>query len=272
MAERTLLLNGKPFTTPARRLDSLRAELQVNPGTSVLILNGYATTDDFPLHDGDEIFCFEKGSLPPQDAFEQMLCARHTPQVHKKVKHGRVAVAGLGGLGSHIAIMLARTGIGHLHLLDFDVVEPSNLNRQAYRVKHLGMPKACALAEEISETNPFVTVTAENIRLTEENIPELFARDFIICEAFDGPAEKAMLVNTVTAAFPDKYIIAASGMAGYGSSNDIVTRRITDHFYLCGDGSTAARPGQGLMAPRVMICAGHQANLALRLLLQETSV
>lgn len=267
-----LLLNGKPFTTSARSLEPLQAELQVTPGTTVLILNGFATTEDFPLHDGDEIFCFEKRMLPPKDAFEQMLCARHTPQVHKKVKHGRIAIAGLGGLGSHIAIMLARTGIGHLHLIDFDVVEPSNLNRQAYKVKHLGLPKARALAEEIHETNPFVTVTAENLRLTEENIPELLAEDPIICEAFDNPAAKAMLVNTVTLAFPNKYILAASGMAGYGSSNAIVTRKITDHFYLCGDGSTAAQPGQGLMAPRVMICAGHQANMALRLLLQETSV
>ena len=267
-----LFLNGKPYTTSALCLDTLQAELKVKRGTTVLIINGYATLENFPLHDGDEIFCFEKGTLPPRDAFEQMLCARHTPQVHKKVKHGRIAVAGLGGLGSHIAIMLARTGVGHLHLIDFDVVEPSNLNRQAYNVKHLGLPKVRALAEEIHETNPFVTVTAENLRLTEENIPELLAEDPIICEAFDSPADKAMLVNTVTAAFPDKYIVAASGMAGYGSSNAIVTRKITDHFYLCGDGSTAAQPGQGLMAPRVMICAGHQANLALRLLLQETSV
>lgn len=267
-----LILNGKPFTTSVLSLGPLQTELKVNPDTTVLILNGYATTEDFPLHDGDEIFCFEKGTLPPQDAFEQMLCARHTPQVHKKVKQGRVAVAGLGGLGSHIAIMLARTGVGHLHLIDFDVVEPSNLNRQAYKVKHLGLPKACALAEEIHEVNPFVTVTAESLRLTEENIPELLAEDLIICEAFDNPSAKAMLVNTVTAAFPDKYIVAASGMAGYGSSNAIVTRKITDHFYLCGDGNTAAQPGQGLMAPRVMICAGHQANMVLRLLLQETLV
>jgi sulfur carrier protein ThiS adenylyltransferase len=266
-----LLLNGKPFTTSALCLDSLKAELKVNPGKSVLILNGYATMKDLPLHDGDEIFCLEKGALPPQDDLEQMLCARNTPQVHKKVKQGRIAVAGLGGLGSHIAIMLARTGVGHLHLIDFDVVEPSNLNRQAYKVKHLGLPKAQALVEEINEVNPFVTVTAENLCLTEENIPKLLGDDPIICEALDNPAAKAMLVNTVTTAFPDKYIVAASGMAGYGNSNAIVTRKITDHFYLCGDGSTAARPGQGLMAPRVMICAGHQANLALCLLLQETS-
>ncbi|MEN6412658.1 MAG: sulfur carrier protein ThiS adenylyltransferase ThiF [Veillonellales bacterium] len=267
-----LLLNGEPFITSALSLSSLQSELKADPATSVLILNGYAATEDFPLHEGDEIFCFKKGTLPGQDAFEQMLCSRHTPQVHKKVKEGRIAIAGLGGLGSNIAIMLARTGIGHLHLLDFDVVEPSNLNRQAYKIKHLGLPKARALAEEIYETNPFVSVTAETLRLTEKNIPELLAEDSIICEAFDTPAAKAMLVNTVTAAFPDKFIVAASGMAGYGSSNAIITRKITDHFYLCGDGSTAAQPGQGLMAPRVMVCAGHQANMALRLLLQETSV
>ena len=60
-----------------------------------------------------------------------MMAARHTPFVHERVKSAKVGIAGLGGLGSNIAVMLARTGIGELVLADFDLVEPSNLNRPA---------------------------------------------------------------------------------------------------------------------------------------------
>ena len=69
------------------------------------------------------------------------MMARHTPNVHKKVKQGKVAIAGLGGLGSNIAVMLARIGVGQLLLVDFDIVEPSNLNRQSYYISHLGIAK-----------------------------------------------------------------------------------------------------------------------------------
>ncbi|MEG0378654.1 MAG: sulfur carrier protein ThiS adenylyltransferase ThiF, partial [Eubacterium sp.] len=184
-------------------------------------------------------------------------------------KKARVAVAGLGGLGSHIAISLARTGVGHLHLIDFDVVEPSNLNRQCYRIVHLGMDKTEALKQEIAEINPYIKVTVETIRVTEKNAAGLFKEDDIVCEAFDQPEAKAMLVNTLFSSGSKKVIVAASGMAGSGSSNTIKTRRIAKGFYLCGDGETAAEAGRGLMAPRVSICAGHQANMVLRIILGE---
>ena len=96
--------------------------------------------------------------------------------------------------------------------------------------------------------------------------------DEIICEAFDKPEAKSMLVNGILEHFPDKTVVAASGMAGYESSNSIQTKRITSHFYLCGDLETGAKQGNGLMAPRVSICAGHQANMVLRLIIGEKDV
>lgn len=108
--------------------------------------------------------------------------ARHTPKVHSKVKKASIAVLGLGGLGSSIAVQLARTGVGALHLIDFDVVEPSNLNRQHYSIKHLGMFKTKALQKQISEINPYVKVTVHNVKLTEKTLQitlkmtKLFAR------------------------------------------------------------------------------------------------
>ena len=204
--------------------------------------------------------------LTEQEIFDA-LCERHTRPVQEKLSAARVAVAGLGGLGSNVAVALARIGVGHLHLIDFDRVDITNLNRQHYFMRHLGRYKAEALPEQLREINPYLEIRADCVRVTEENISELFAGDEIICEAFDVPENKAVLVYGILERFPEKYLVAASGMAGFGRSNEIRTRRITDHFYLCGDGETAPSPGNGLMAPRVAICAVHEANLIAELII-----
>ena len=262
-------INGRPVDTALQRLkDAVREECG-DTRDMVVILNGYQTEENLPLADGDDVTVIRRGVMPGKGEMERMLCARHTPGVHEKVKQARVAVAGLGGLGSNIAISLARMGVGRLHLIDFDVVEPSNLNRQQYRICHLGMRKAEALKQELAEINPFVDVRAQCVRLTAENAAAVLREDTVVCEAFDAPEAKAMLVNTILTECPDKVVVAASGMAGYGSGNDIHTRRVLKNLYICGDERTQAQPGCGLMAPRVAICAGHQANTVLRVLLDE---
>lgn len=208
------------------------------------------------------------GRIPGKDEMEALLCERHSPEVHARIKKARVGIAGLGGLGSTVALALARTGIGTLHLVDFDVVEPSNLNRQQYRICHLGMAKTEALKAEIAEVNPYVEVVTDCCRVTRENAAELFAGDEIVCEAFDNPEAKAMLTEEILLRCPYSIFVAASGMAGYGGSNAICTRKVGKRFYLCGDETAEIAPGQSLMAPRVGICAGHQANLILQLIIQ----
>lgn len=205
--------------------------------------------------------------IPEREELESMMAARHTPDVHEKVKKGKVAIAGLGGLGSNIAIILARIGVGQLLLVDYDIVEPSNLNRQSYYISHLGMPKTIALKKQIEEINPFIRVETKDAEVTEDNVKELFCGNDIICEAFDKPEAKSLLVNTALEQLPDIKIIAASGMAGYDSSNLIRTIRPMKNLYICGDLENGAKVGRGLMAPRVQICAGHQANMVLRLVL-----
>lgn len=260
-------INGKFVTTDCLTLHELRKSNYSEETNIITILDGFQTFDDYELNENDEVSFIEKGKMPPQDEFESLMCARHTPHVFEKVKAAKVAIAGLGGLGSNIAISLARTGVGHLHLIDFDIVEPSNLNRQQYKIKHLGLHKTEALKYEIEEINPFIKVTIDTVRVSEDNVQALFKEDHIVCEAFDNPTAKALLVNTLLETYPMKKIVSASGMAGYESSNTIVTKKITDNFYLCGDGITGAMVGRGLMAPRVSICAGHQANMVLRLIL-----
>ncbi len=209
------------------------------------------------------------GILPAEEEIRKCLELRHTKAVQDKLAAAKVAVCGLGGLGSAITIALARSGIGQLHLIDFDRVDLSNLNRQQYAVSQLGQPKPEALAEEIRRFSPYAKFITDFIKLTEENIPQLLAEDTYICEAFDSAEQKAMLTNCVLTELPGKYLVGGSGMAGYSDSNAIRTRKITEHYYLCGDGVSEIREGWGLMAPRVMICAAHQANMIIRLILDE---
>lgn len=202
----------------------------------------------------------------------EALNERHSPETQAKLSDGRVAVAGLGGLGSNVAFALARIGVGHLHLIDFDVVDLTNLNRQQYFIEHVGLPKTDALKSELFRINPYLDIRTDCVRVTASNLLELFRKDDIICEAFDVPEAKAMLINGILEHYPEKKLISASGMAGYESSNLIHTRKVTRGFYLCGDEVTEAEYGRGLMAPRVAICAAHEANMITRLLLGEEDV
>ena len=197
---------------------------------------------------------------------------RHSPEIQAVLSAGNVAIAGLGGLGSNVAYSLTRIGVGHLHLIDFDVVDVTNLNRQQYFMEHVGMYKTEALKSLLMKINPYIEIKTDCVRVTEENIKELFCDNDIVCEAFDNPDAKALLVNGIMEYFPEKKLISASGMAGFGSSNSIVTRRITKNFYLCGDRVTAPSYGNGLMAPRVAVCAAHEANMITRLILGKEEV
>lgn len=199
----------------------------------------------------------------------QTLNDRHGIVNQEKLNNAKVAIAGLGGLGSNIAVALARIGVGHLHLIDFDKVDISNLNRQHYFISHLNKYKTQALAEQLQMINPYLNIVTDCIKVTEDNIFSLFKDEDIICEAFDVPKNKAMLVNKVLELFPEKYIISGSGMAGFGHSNEIHTRKVMGKFYICGDEKTALSNENSLMAPRVAICAGHQANLITQLILEN---
>ena len=179
------------------------------------------------------------------------------------VGNGNVAIAGLGGLGSNIAIMLARAGVGTMLIVDFDTVEMSNLNRQHYDMTHIGMLKTEALKSQIAKINPSVKVETKAVKVTGKNALGIFKDYDIVCEAFDDPRCKAALVNALIGG--GKRVVAASGMAGIGSSNNIVTKRAFRNLYVCGD-HQISDGAEGFTAPRVVICAGHQANMVLRLL------
>lgn len=245
----------------------VRQQFKMN--ADIIIYNAFPIKEDLTLNNLDKVVLIKRGEIPSKDELEVLLVSRHTPHVHEKLKKATVGIAGLGGLGSNAAVSLARIGVGKLVIVDFDVVEPSNLNRQYYFTRNIGMKKTDALEEIIKDCNPFVEVQTVDVFLDETNIEIVFKDVDIIVEAFDNAVCKATLVSTVLSKMRDKKIVAASGMAGYDSANSIITKKIKDNFYIVGDLETEATIGRGLMAPRVGVAANHEANTVLRLIVDE---
>lgn len=187
-------------------------------------------------------------------------------EIYNKFNRSVIGIAGCGGLGSCVAASLARAAVGTIIIADFDIVEMTNMNRQQYFIDQLDMLKVDALKDNLCRINPCVNIVSRSIRLTPQNIPEIFGLCDVICECFDLPDQKQMLVETVLAKMPSKPIVAASGMACFGKSNDITTKKINERLFLVGDNISAIGGGVGLYAARVGIAANHQANKVLEIL------
>lgn len=202
------------------------------------------------------------------DLKEEDLLKRNLKGIAKKLKKAEVCILGLGGLGSNVAVLLARVGIGYLKLIDFDIVEASNLNRQQYRISHIGMKKTEAIKTIIKEINPFVEIETLDIKVDRENIYSIVGDIEIVVEAFDRAETKAMAIEELLTN-KNKIVVSASGMAGLGSANEIITRKVRNNFYLIGDNYSDYEEYSGIMSTRVMLCAAHQANMVLRIILGE---
>jgi sulfur carrier protein ThiS adenylyltransferase len=192
--------------------------------------------------------------------------------IAEKLSRSVVGIAGLGGLGSNVAIALARAGVGKLIIADFDSVEQSNLNRQQYFSDQIGRPKVDCMVENLRRINPRVEVQGHVVTLAPDNIQQIFRDADCIAECFDTAGAKQMIVETVLSKMTQP-IVSVSGLTGYGKSNEIQTRRISPRLVLVGDGQSgidACNPGTpGLTAPRVGVAAMHQANAILEILIDE---
>ena len=260
-------INGKKVQVQKKTsLDQLKNQKDIS--ADIVIYNGFALKDlNIVLKENDEVFFIKRGRNPSKDMLKEVMMSRHTPGVYDNLQKASVGIAGVGGLGSHIAIALARIGVGNLVIVDFDVVEPSNLNRQMYQINQLGQKKVFAMKDNIQKINPYLNIAAIDKKIDNENIFSLFEDCSIVIEAFDRPDQKTMLIKSLSKT--NKIIIGASGMAGYGQNDSIITRKINDKLYIIGDFTNEAKPGRGLMAPRVMIAAAKQANLAVELILDS---
>ena len=137
-----------------------------------------------------------------------------------------VAVIGLGGVGAYAAEMLCRAGVGHLILLDSDVVSESNKNRQLIALDStIGKPKSAVLAERLKDINPDVRLTLINCYLEEGSIPQLLGEykvDFLV-DAIDTLAPKIALIRYCV----ESGIPHVSSM-GAGAKIDATAERLAD--------------------------------------------
>ena len=186
--------------------------------------------------------------------------------VSERLAHARVGIAGAGGMGSHVATALVRSGVGSVVVADFDRVDGSNLFRQCYLPSDVGRPKVEALRDHLLAIEPDLDIEVHDVTVGPSNACSLFGGCDVVCECFDRPEAKAMLVESILSG-TDVPVVSCSGMAGFGSSNSIVTERRMSRLYVCGDGTSDSSDGPGLTAARVMVCAGHAANMAIRLIL-----
>ncbi|MBN2400569.1 sulfur carrier protein ThiS adenylyltransferase ThiF [candidate division KSB1 bacterium] len=189
----------------------------------------------------------------------------------EKLKGTCIGIAGCGGLGSNCAMALARVGVGSLVIVDFDVVTLENLDRQYYFIDQVGQKKVLALRENIRRVNPDIDIQAHDLRLGPDGVVDIFKNCNLVIEAFDRADMKLMLIETVTERFPDKFIIAASGLAGYGNNNAMRTRRLGSLF-ICGDEVSEVSTELPPLAPRVAMVAAMQANQALEIVLDDLAL
>jgi sulfur carrier protein ThiS adenylyltransferase len=245
-------------------LATLRA--QHKPDADITVYNGFPVVDDCPVTRGDQVCFIRRGEMPSAAEMRQLIVSRHSPAVYEAVCDRTVGIAGVGGLGSALAIALARLSVGRLIIADFDVVEPSNLNRQQYFCEQIGMRKVDAMKANLERINPYLDVTIVAERIDAGNIAAHFAAADVLAECFDNPESKSVFVETCLADLR-KPVVAVSGIAGYADADKLVCREPMRNFYLIGDGVSAAQPGCGLMAPKVGIAAHMQASKILELLL-----
>lgn len=199
------------------------------------------------------------------DGFATEFFSRRDPRVLAALRRSIVGIAGAGGLGSNVAISLARAGVGTLVIADFDRIEASNLNRQQFFIDQVGRLKVEALRENLLRINPYAEYLVHDVRVNRRNAAALFGAADLLIEAFDRAVAKEMIIQAWLRAFPRRPIIAASGLSGYGGNNRLRTRRL-GNLHICGDQASGPAPGVSPMAPRVALVANMQANLAVELL------
>lgn len=130
------------------------------------------------------------------------------------LRQARVLIAGVGGVGGYVAEMLVRSGVGHITLVDSDVVAPSNLNRQLIALRStLGQPKVEVFSRRAAEINPECRVEVRSQYVTPENVDELLNSDYdFVADCIDTVAPKVALLSRCK----DRHIRVISSMGAGG--------------------------------------------------------
>lgn len=201
------------------------------------------------------------------NGFEQGLVKYLGEERLRKIQQVKIGIAGAGGLGSNCAFNLIRSGFKNFLLVDFDLIEYSNLNRQFYFYSQVGQKKVEVLKANLLAINPDLEIQTFSQKVQEDNVETLFQDCQVIVEAFDQAFYKRMLVEAYLNS--DKLLVAASGLAGWGNSDQIVTHKIRKNFYLIGDLVSEVSEDLPPISPRVNIAAAKQADIILSYILNQ---
>lgn len=234
---------------------------------AITLINGKPCTDATMVHENDRVIFIPVAADYTPETFNAMLAERHGTKTQQHLKRACVGVAGVGGLGSNVCVALVRAGVGHLIIADHDMVELSNLHRQQYFVEQIGQPKVEAMAETLYRINPHLNLDIHPTRVSSANCDKMYYNAAILVEAFDIAEAKAELVQAWLQHYPERPLVSASGVAGFGSANSIVTTNPFAKLYICGDGNSDVKSSGSLCAARVAVAANHQAHAVTRLLL-----
>ncbi|MDC0977625.1 sulfur carrier protein ThiS adenylyltransferase ThiF [bacterium] len=193
--------------------------------------------------------------------FEQSLGNYFETQTLTYIQKIKIGIAGAGGLGSNIANCLVRSGFKNFEILDLDIIETKNLNRQNYFLSEIGHSKVETLKKRLLQINPDCQIITHQIKLTTQNTKEYFQNTAILFEAFDEVASKKLILEEYGNA--DKLIISGCGMAGYNNQPEIKIRKVSKKIYIVGDEQTEVSKSTPPLAPRVITCASLMASIAL---------
>ncbi len=189
-------------------------------------------------------------------------------QVAVRLNGSYVGIAGAGGLGSNVAMALARAGVGHLLIVDFDKVESSNLNRQYFFKDQVGHSKVDALKENIIRAVEGCEVIVLNQRLEKGSMADPFDKVDVIVEALDSASTKVAFIEEVLTKYPDRFLVAASGVAGIGGSERVEVKRY-GNLIMVDDPQAFSSDEDILLCPKVGVFAHHEANIVLELLMED---
>jgi sulfur carrier protein ThiS adenylyltransferase len=171
-----------------------------------------------------------------------------------------VGIVGAGGLGSNIANLLVRSGFQTFEIIDFDFIEPSNLNRQQYFIQDIGKSKVDTLSQHLKNINPNLTIITHKKMLNENNINNHFQDCHIIFEAVDKPETKKLILESFSNS--NKLLILGNGMCGTDYHNELKIKKLKNNIYIVGDGKSG-HDTHPPYAPRVTACAALMASIAL---------
>ncbi|HPO90554.1 MAG TPA: sulfur carrier protein ThiS adenylyltransferase ThiF [Victivallales bacterium] len=190
------------------------------------------------------------------------------PGITEILSQKKAFIAGAGGLGSNLAIMLARAGIGTLIICDFDIVLESNLNRQAYFLNQINKAKVDSLKDNISNINPFCNVITIREKLNSTNFSKFIPQNINIAfECFDDSLAKSEIFTYFRKNMTSIPLIVVSGLAGIGPAKDIKIKKLHNNIWLIGDEKSEVNQSTGTISTRVMIAASLQAHAGIRILL-----